>query len=130
MIPGISSSIVLEGQASSHPPSIPPENVSVILAEIAVPQSGAESTSQRISQVLQTEEEYEGTSTRQTQPSPFVVLPQEPAAHPHEQFIAARRLEHRLRLVVKGEARFDEASRALNATDAPTIESCSRSTRP
>jgi FAD/FMN-containing dehydrogenase len=54
----------------------------------------------------------------QTQPSPFVVLPKEFAAHPHEQFIEARRLEHRLREVVKGEVRFDQASRALYATDA------------
>jgi hypothetical protein len=37
------------------------------------------------------------TSTMQTQPSPIVVLPKEFSAHPHEQLIEARRLEHRLR---------------------------------
>src|SRR5580700_6249335 len=38
--------------------------------------------------------------------------------HPHESFSAARELEARLKSVVKGEVRFDEASRALYATDA------------
>ncbi|WP_263418208.1 FAD-binding and (Fe-S)-binding domain-containing protein [Terriglobus albidus] len=38
--------------------------------------------------------------------------------HPHEFFRDARRLEERLRQVVQGEVRFDEASRALYATDA------------
>ena len=52
--------------------------------------------------------------------SPFVVLPQEvmDLPHPHEFFSDARRLEERLRQVVQGEVRFDEASRALYATDA------------
>jgi FAD/FMN-containing dehydrogenase/Fe-S oxidoreductase len=38
--------------------------------------------------------------------------------HPHEQFAAARELEAQLRSVVRGEVRFDAASRALYATDA------------
>ncbi len=40
------------------------------------------------------------------------------APHPHEQFAAARELEAQLRAVVRGEVRFDAASRALYATDA------------
>jgi FAD/FMN-containing dehydrogenase/Fe-S oxidoreductase len=38
--------------------------------------------------------------------------------HPHESFSAARELEARLRSTVKGEVRFDDASRALYATDS------------
>ena len=38
--------------------------------------------------------------------------------HPHESFSAARELEARLKSTVKGEVRFDEASRALYATDS------------
>ena len=38
--------------------------------------------------------------------------------HPHEHFDDASRLEVRLREVVRGEVRFDDASRALYATDA------------
>ncbi len=56
----------------------------------------------------------------QTESSPFVVLPQKPAtrSHPHERFSDAQRLEQRLHEVVKGEVRFDDASRALYAADA------------
>ena len=52
-------------------------------------------------------------------PSAFPILQQtarEP--HRHESFSAARELEEKLRQVVRGEVRFDEASRALYATDA------------
>ncbi|HEY4381820.1 MAG TPA: FAD-binding and (Fe-S)-binding domain-containing protein [Acidobacteriaceae bacterium] len=38
--------------------------------------------------------------------------------HPHERFAAARELEARLQSTVKGEVRFDEASRALYSTDS------------
>src|ERR1039457_2445380 len=38
--------------------------------------------------------------------------------HPQESFSAARELEARLRSTVKGEVRFDDASRALYATDS------------
>lgn len=38
--------------------------------------------------------------------------------HPHESFAAARDLEARLKSTVKGEVRFDDASRALYATDS------------
>ena len=49
----------------------------------------------------------------------FTILPQTPQqAHAHESFSAARQLEEKLRLVVRGEVRFDQASRALYATDA------------
>lgn len=56
-------------------------------------------------------------------PSPFPILdasfaPPRPAAHPHEAFSAAAALEARLRATVRGEVRFDAASRALYATDA------------
>ena len=47
--------------------------------------------------------------------SPFVVLKQQ---HPHEKFDVADALESRLRETIRGEVRFDEASRALYATDA------------
>jgi FAD/FMN-containing dehydrogenase len=53
--------------------------------------------------------------------TPFVILqdPQErQRVHPHERFGAAKELEAKLRTSVKGEIRFDEASRALYATDA------------
>ncbi len=54
-------------------------------------------------------------------PSAFPILqnstgPQ--AAHAHESFSASRALEAKLRQVVRGEVRFDQASRALYATDA------------
>src|ERR1035438_1350683 len=38
--------------------------------------------------------------------------------HPHERFAAARELETRLIATVKGEVRFDDASRALYSTDS------------
>jgi FAD/FMN-containing dehydrogenase/Fe-S oxidoreductase len=47
--------------------------------------------------------------------SPFPILRQ---AHPHEGFSVADALATRLRETVKGEVRFDDASRALYATDA------------
>jgi FAD/FMN-containing dehydrogenase/Fe-S oxidoreductase len=53
--------------------------------------------------------------------SPFSILKADLApemAHPHESFSAAVALERRLRETVKGEVRFDDASRALYATDA------------
>ncbi len=53
--------------------------------------------------------------------SPFPILsetPQPSTRHPHESFAAARELEARLRSVVRGEVRFDDASRALYATDS------------
>jgi FAD/FMN-containing dehydrogenase/Fe-S oxidoreductase len=40
------------------------------------------------------------------------------AQHPHESFAAARELESRLRVTLRGGVRFDPASRALYATDA------------
>ena len=52
---------------------------------------------------------------------PFSILqpgPARAAAHPHEAFAARHALEHRLKGTVKGEVRFDDASRALYATDA------------
>src|SRR3984957_1643895 len=39
-------------------------------------------------------------------------------AHPHESFAASAELAAKLQSVVKGEVRFDDASRALYATDA------------
>ena len=52
-----------------------------------------------------------------TTPAPvFNIL--EPKPHPHESFSDAARLELQLRQNVQGEVRFDEASRALYATDA------------
>ena len=53
--------------------------------------------------------------------SPFPILQSVAAvehAHPHELFSASAGLETKLREVVKGEVCFDEASRALYATDA------------
>jgi FAD/FMN-containing dehydrogenase/Fe-S oxidoreductase len=51
--------------------------------------------------------------------SAFTILPHTPQqAHAHESFSAARQLEEKLRQVVRGEVRFDQASRALYATDA------------
>ena len=54
--------------------------------------------------------------------SAFPILQQVPGnhphPHPHEHFDASRALEERLRAVVRGEVRFDQASRALYATDA------------
>jgi FAD/FMN-containing dehydrogenase/Fe-S oxidoreductase len=52
-------------------------------------------------------------------PSAFPILQQKPReAHAHENFSASRQLEEKLRQVVRGEVRFDQASRALYATDA------------
>ena len=52
-------------------------------------------------------------------PTTFPILQQMPrAAHAHESFSASRELEAKLRQVVRGEVRFDQASRALYATDA------------
>src|SRR5271156_4929839 len=52
-------------------------------------------------------------------PTAFPILQQTPrAAHAHEGFSASRELEAKLRQVVRGEVRFDQASRALYATDA------------
>ena len=56
-----------------------------------------------------------------TPASPFPILggrPQPQHQHPHEAFAAARELEARLRSTVQGEVRFDDASRALYATDS------------
>jgi FAD/FMN-containing dehydrogenase/Fe-S oxidoreductase len=53
--------------------------------------------------------------------SPFQILQpaiREPELHPHEHFGDASLLEARLRETVRGEVRFDDASRALYATDA------------
>jgi FAD/FMN-containing dehydrogenase/Fe-S oxidoreductase len=58
---------------------------------------------------------------RMASASPFSILPDNPQRahlHPHESFSAARELEARLKATVRGEVRFDEASRALYATDA------------
>jgi len=52
---------------------------------------------------------------------PFPILQDEsqaPHRHPHEAFSAARDLEARLRGTVRGEVRFDAASRALYSTDS------------
>jgi FAD/FMN-containing dehydrogenase/Fe-S oxidoreductase len=52
-------------------------------------------------------------------PTAFPILQQKPREpHPHESFSASRQLEEKLRQVVRGEVRFDQASRALYATDA------------
>jgi FAD/FMN-containing dehydrogenase/Fe-S oxidoreductase len=52
-------------------------------------------------------------------PSAFPILQQTPPApHAHEKFSASATLEEKLRQVVRGEVRFDQASRALYATDA------------
>ena len=54
-----------------------------------------------------------------TAASPFPILQQTPAdPHPHERFSEAKRLEARLRAVVQGDVRFDDATRAMYATDA------------
>ncbi len=53
--------------------------------------------------------------------SPFPILQASPGravAHPHEAFAAGRLLEEKLKRTVRGEVRFDDASRALYATDA------------
>jgi hypothetical protein len=52
-----------------------------------------------------------------SQESPFVLLPSS-HARAHEEFPGARELEAELRHRVRGEVRFDAASRALYATDA------------
>ncbi len=49
--------------------------------------------------------------------SPFAILPST-TPHTHEHFSASQPLEARLRATVRGEVRFDPASRALYATDA------------
>jgi FAD/FMN-containing dehydrogenase/Fe-S oxidoreductase len=49
--------------------------------------------------------------------TPFPIL-QESSKHPHESFSAARELEARLKSTVRGEVRFDDASRALYSTDS------------
>src|SRR5882757_3610821 len=49
--------------------------------------------------------------------SPFVLLPSS-HARAHDKFTAAAELEKQLRAAVRGEVRFDAASRALYATDA------------
>jgi FAD/FMN-containing dehydrogenase/Fe-S oxidoreductase len=54
-------------------------------------------------------------------PSPFSILKSghaSGAAHPHESFSSKTGLEQRLLETVKGEVRFDDASRALYTTDA------------
>jgi len=52
-------------------------------------------------------------------PTTFPILqPTSREPHPHENFSASRALEEKLRQVVRGEVRFDQASRALYATDA------------
>ena len=53
----------------------------------------------------------------------FSILSNSPSAdtsklHPHERFSESATLEERLRATVRGEVRFDKASRALYATDA------------
>jgi FAD/FMN-containing dehydrogenase/Fe-S oxidoreductase len=49
----------------------------------------------------------------------FPILQSAPRhAHPHENFSASRELESRLKQSIHGEVRFDDASRALYATDA------------
>jgi FAD/FMN-containing dehydrogenase/Fe-S oxidoreductase len=53
--------------------------------------------------------------------TPFPILqdsPQAPSKHPHEHFSAASALEAKLKTTIRGEVRFDAASRALYATDA------------
>jgi FAD/FMN-containing dehydrogenase len=56
-----------------------------------------------------------------TAATPFPIL-QDPShrshQHPHEGFSAARELEARLHATVRGEVRFDDASRALYSTDS------------
>ena len=49
-------------------------------------------------------------------PGPFAILDNE--QHPHEDFVAARELEARLKTRIRGEVRFDTGSRALYATDS------------
>ena len=56
-----------------------------------------------------------------TPATPFPILQPSLAhrhPHPHEHFSESARLEKRLRATVRGEVRFDDASRALYATDA------------
>jgi len=50
--------------------------------------------------------------------SPFPILEHPAHKHPHESFSAARALEAKLRSTVSGEVRFDDASRALYASDS------------
>ena len=61
----------------------------------------------------------DGLDTISTMESAFPILQAKPSrAHSHETFSAAQALEAQLRKEVRGEVRFDEASRALYATDA------------
>jgi FAD/FMN-containing dehydrogenase/Fe-S oxidoreductase len=56
-----------------------------------------------------------------TSASPFLILrdvPQSDQRHPHESFSSVQSLQSKLRNTVQGEVRFDDASRALYATDA------------
>jgi FAD/FMN-containing dehydrogenase/Fe-S oxidoreductase len=56
-----------------------------------------------------------------TPDQPFPILqpaPKPQPQHPHESFSASRELESRLKQTVRGEVRFDDASRALYATDS------------
>ncbi len=48
--------------------------------------------------------------------TPFAILQE--SKHPHENFTAAHVLEFRLKKTVRGEVRFDDASRALYSTDS------------
>jgi FAD/FMN-containing dehydrogenase/Fe-S oxidoreductase len=50
--------------------------------------------------------------------SPFNILRDTNGSHPHETFDSSRALESLLRKTVRGEVRFDAASRSLYATDA------------
>ncbi len=50
--------------------------------------------------------------------TPFPILDQQPNPHPHEVFSAGEALARRLHSTVRGEVRFDPASRALYSTDA------------
>ena len=50
--------------------------------------------------------------------SPFPILRNTKGLHPHEAFAASQELESLLRQSVRGEVRFDSASRSLYATDA------------
>jgi FAD/FMN-containing dehydrogenase/Fe-S oxidoreductase len=60
-------------------------------------------------------------SQRMTNATPFTVFPSAPrgvTSHPHELFDAKEALETALRNTLKGEVRFDKASRALYSMDA------------
>src|SRR6201984_1324946 len=60
-------------------------------------------------------------SQRMTNATPFTIFPSAPrglTSHPHELFDAKEALETALRNTLKGEVRFDKASRALYSMDA------------